>query len=91
MGMLLLALDVGGGVSAAGRSRSFRFALRLAWLLVSYLERIGPGAASRPRVLRLLVELEAAAAFAASQGGGVVADKTGDPWAYGGAPSRRPV
>ena len=62
--------------------RSFRFALQLAWLLVSYLEDRAGAASRRPHVLRLLVELEAAAAFAASQaGGGVVADKTGDPWA----------
>ena len=62
--------------------RSFRFALQLAWLLVSYLEDRAGRALLETACLRLLVELEAAAAFAASQaGGGVVADKTGDPWA----------
>lgn len=62
--------------------RSFRFALQLAWLLVSYLEDRAGAASRRPHVLRLLVELEAAAAYAASNaGGGVVAERSGDPWA----------
>ncbi|KAJ8603810.1 hypothetical protein CTAYLR_000229 [Chrysophaeum taylorii] len=43
--------------------RSFRFALRLAWFLVAYLEDRGAAPARRPHILRLLVELEAAAAF----------------------------
>ena len=55
--------------------RSFRFALRLAWMLVAYLEDRGAAPARRPHVLRLLVELEAAAAYASSQG------TSGDPWA----------
>ncbi|KAH8057227.1 phosphatidylinositol kinase [Aureococcus anophagefferens] len=40
--------------------RSFRFALRLAWMLVAYLEDRGAAPARRPHVLRL-VELEARA------------------------------
>ena len=45
--------------------RSFHFALRLAWTLVAYLEDPrGSSPSRRPHVLRLLIELEAAAANA---------------------------
>lgn len=65
--------------------RSFKFALRLAWYLVAYLEDRGAVAARRPHVLRLLVELEAAAAYSYAGttdalGSRRRANSGGDPW-----------
>lgn len=65
--------------------RSFKFALRLAWYLVAYLEDRGAVAARRPHVLRLLVELEAAAAYSYAGttdalGARRRANGGGDPW-----------
>jgi len=65
--------------------RSFWFALRLAWTLAAYLEDRHGLPARRPHVLRLLVELEAAAAEAekrSTQNSVDDDDATppGDPW-----------